>query len=70
MKTATMRRLTIALPIFSLVASASTVAFEYHRRDSLKQELARADQHTTQVAKVLSPGFKKPKDSDDEKGSK
>lgn len=71
MKTATMRRLTLALPILSVVASASTVSFEYYRRDSLKRELARSEQHTAQVAKHLDPGFKRLKDTDeDEKGAK
>ncbi|HZT43399.1 MAG TPA: hypothetical protein VFA07_14620 [Chthonomonadaceae bacterium] len=71
MKTATMRRLTILLPVLSLVASASTVSFEYYRRESLKRALARSEQHTAQVAKQLDLGFKRPKDTDeDEKGIK
>ena len=71
MNTATMRRLTVVLPVLSVVASATTVSFEYYRRDSLKRALARSEQHTSQVAKLVDPGFKKPRDTDeDEKGSK
>jgi len=68
-KTATMRRLTFVLPILSVMASASTVGYEYHRRDSLKRELARSENHTTQVAKLLAPNFKRPKDPDGDEHS-